>query len=853
MADAFVSFAVQKLGDFLIQEVNLRLGLREDVQWLRNELLFMQSFIKHAEENPSGDQRVQQWVFEINSVANDAVAILETYSFGASDVDGFASRLKACTCICTKETKFYKVGKEIQSLKQRIMDISRKRETYGITDINNAPTRPNNQSAMVRTLRRTTSYVDDQDRLFVGFREVVEILLAELLKEEPRRSVISIFGMGGLGKTTLARNLYTNLNIVSSFPTRAWICVSQEYNTMDLLRNIIKSIQRRTKENIDLLEKMTETDLESYLRDLLKEDKYLVVVDDVWRREAWESLKRAFPDSKSGSRVIITTRKEDVAERADNKGFVHKLRYLSQEESWDLFCKKLLDVQAMVSAMEGLAKDMVDKCGGLPLAIVVLSGLLSHKKGLEEWKKVKTQLWQNIKDDSLEISFLLSLSYNDLPTALKQCFLSFGMFPEDYVIYAENIIWMWMAEGFIPRGEERMEDVGEGFLNELIRRSLIQSVSTFWENIHECRIHDLLRDLAVQKALEVSFFDIYDPRKHSISSLCLRHAVHDQVERYLSLDLSNLKVRSIMFFDLDFCKLGLINFRNGFQHTYVLHLGIRSNSSTSILPDSIGCLYHLKFLRLKGIHELPSSIGNLKNLQTIRVLNNFGRLCQLPPETADLINLKHLEASYSKPLKHISKLTSLQVINGICCDQWKDVDPVDLVNLQDLRMYGIMKSYSLNNISSLKNLIILRLFCKDDESFPALEFLNSFQKLQKLWLNGRIEKLPLSNPFPNSITMMILSHSELMGDPMPILGMLPNLRNLDLLRAYEGKEITCSGNDFCQLEFLHLESLENLERWNLATNAMPLIKGLGIHNCPKLREIPERMKEVERLARTRIG
>ncbi|KAM3235199.1 disease resistance protein RPP13 [Capsicum annuum] len=800
MADAFVSFAVQKLGDFLIQEVNLRLGLREDVQWLRNELLFMQSFIKHAEENPSRDQRVQQWVFEINSVANDAVAILETYSFGASDVDGFASRLKACTCICTKETKFYKVGKEIQSLKQRIMDISRKRETYGITDINNAPTRPNNQSAMVRTLRRTTSYVDDQDRLFVGFREVVEILLAELLKEEPRRSVISIFGMGGLGKTTLARNLYTNPNIVSSFPTRAWICVSQEYNTMDLLRNIIKSIQRRTKENIDLLEKMTETDLESYLRDLLKEDKYLVVVDDVWRREAWESLKRAFPDSKSGSRVIITTRKEDVAERADNKGFVHKLRYLSQEESWDLFCKKLLDVQAMVSAMERLAKDMVDKCGGLPLAIVVLSGLLSHKKGLEEWKKVKTQLWQNIKDDSLEISFLLSLSYNDLPTALKQCFLSFGMFPEDYVIYAENIIWMWMAEGFIPRGEERMEDVGEGFLNELIRLKL-----------------DTI------------------------------------IERYLSLDLSNLKVRSIMFFDLDFCKLGLINFRNGFQHTYVLHLGIRSNSSTSILPDSIGCLYHLKFLRLKGIHELPSSIGNLKNLQTIRVLNNFGRLCQLPPETADLINLRHLEASYSKPLKHISKLTGLQVINGICCDQWKDVDPVDLVNLQDLRMYGIMKSYSLNNISSLKNLIILRLFCKDDESFPALEFLNSFQKLQKLWLNGRIEKLPLSNPFPNSITMMILSHSELMGDPMPILGMLPNLRNLDLLRAYEGKEITCSGNDFCQLEFLHLESLENLERWNLATNAMPLIKGLGIHNCPKLREIPERMKEVERLARTRIG
>ncbi|XP_055801112.1 disease resistance protein RPP13-like [Solanum dulcamara] len=844
MADAFVSFAVQKLGDFLIQEVSLRTSLRNEVKWLRNELLFIQSFLRDAEQKQSRDQRVQQWVFEINSIANDALAILETYSFEVSKGDDarFASRLKACTCICRKEKKFYNVAKEIQSLKQRIIDISRKRETYGITNIDNntgegPSNRTNNQSA---TLRRTTSYVDDQDNIFVGFQDVVQTLLAEILKAEPRRSVISIYGMGGLGKTTLARNLYTSPNIVSCFPTRSWICVSQDYNTMDLLRNIIKSIEGRTKETLDLLERMTQGDLEIYLRDLLKEGKYLVVVDDVWQREAWESLKRAFPDSKNGSRVIITTRKEDVAERADDRGFVHKLRFLSQEESWDLFYRKLLDVRAMIPEMERLAKDMVEKCGGLPLAIAVLSGLLSHKRGLDEWQKVKDHLWKNIIEDKyIEISNILSLSYSDLSTALKQCFLYFGIFPEDQEVRAEDIIRLWMAEGFILNGEERMEDVAEGFLNELIRRSLVQVADTFWEKVVKCRVHDLLRDLAIQKALEVNFFDIYDPRNHSISSLCIRHAIHSQGKRYLSLDLSNLKLRSIMFFDPGFPNMSLVNFSSVFQYIYVLYLDIEGD----IMPDAIGSLYHLKFLSLRGIRgDLPSSIGNLKNLQTLIVTGNVLPF-KLPPETADLINLRHLGVWYSEPLLRISKLTSLQVLKVVCCDQWKDVDPVGLVNLRELRMSKITKSYTLNNISSLINLTTLKLLCKDNEIFPALEFLISCQKLQKLWLKGRIEKLPL---FPNSITMMLLWDSKLMEDPMPILGMLPNLRNLILDRAYEGKEITCSDNSFSQLESLSLDHLENLERWHLATSAMPHIKGVGIQDCRKLKEIPERMKDVGR-------
>ncbi|XP_060183602.1 disease resistance protein RPP13-like [Lycium barbarum] len=853
MVYAFVSFAVKSLGNFLIQEVNLRLSLREEVQWLQNELLSMQSFLKDAEEKQVGDHRVQQWVFDINSIANDAATILETYSFeaGKGDDDESANRLKACTCICRKEAKFYNVSKEIRSLKQRLKDISRKRKTYDIRSIDNIAgegpsSRPNNRSALARELRRTTSYMDKQD-LFVGFKDVLERLLAELVKAEPRRTVISIYGMGGLGKTTLAKNLYHSPSLTNIFDARAWVCVSEQYNTMDLLKSIIKSIQGRDRETLDLLEKMTDvTDLEKHLQDLLKEKKYLVVVDDVWQREAWQSLKRALPDSNNGSRVIITTRKADVAKRADDNGLPHNLRFLREEESWELFHRKLLDFKAMIPAMEKLAKDMVGKCRGLPLAIAALSGLLSHKRSLEEWERVKAHLWRHMEDDSIEISHILSLSYNDLPTVLKQCFLYFGIFPEDRQINPKNLMRLWMADGLIPRGEERMEDVAQDFLNELIRRSLIQVAATRWEEVTECRIHDLLRDLAIQKASEVNFFDTYDPTKHSISSSCRRHTIHGQGERYLTLDFSKLNLRSVTFFDQRDRKLDRIKFRNMFHHLYVLYL--ENDCDTFTLPDAIGSLYSLRYLSFTGGYDIPSSIGNLKNLLTLQALDadtpdiNFW----LPPEIANLVNLRHLVVPYREPLLHINKLTSLQVLEYICCDQWRDVNPVDLVNLRELRMKYIKESYSLNNISSLKSLSTLELLCKDSgESLPALEFLSCCQKLQKLELYGRIEKLP---PFPNSITMMSLWGSFLMEDPMPILGMLPNLRDLQLgYRAYSGKEITCSDNSFSQLEFLHLEGLWDLERWDLGTSAMPLIKGLSIHYCSELKEIPERMKDVERL------
>lgn len=191
----------------------------------------------------------------------------------------------------------------------------------------------------------------------------------------------------------------------------------------------------------------------------------------------------------------------------------------------------------------------------------------------------------------------------------------------------------------------------------------------------------------------------------------------------------------------------------------------------------------------------------------------------------------------------VDKLTNLRTLKYIRCDQWKDTDS-GLVNLQELGMEKIRKSYSLKSIGSLKNLTTLFLVCQHGETFPPLEPLSSCENLHRLWLSGGIEELADLNKLPKSITVLVLQSAGLVEDPMPILGKFPNVKHLKLSWAYKGKKITSKGNSFGQLETLQLDNLENLASWHLATTAMPLIKGLNILKCPKLKKIPERMEHV---------
>ncbi|XP_058184257.1 disease resistance protein RPP13-like [Rhododendron vialii] len=456
MVDAVVSFVVDRLGDLLIEQVVFLRGVKDDVEWLRGQLGYMLCFLQDAEEKQDVDNRMRKWISDIRDVAYEAEDIIDNFILkveaGTSKKMGLKDCFQKYFCICSKhasliqQANLYSIGQEIKTLKTKLTQIQQNQVTFGIRSINDAREGSDRMNTVDSWLRRERPYKDDEH--VVGFKEDANKLMSELVKEVKDRYVISIVGTGGLGKTTIARKLYNTLNPTDTFDSYAWVSVSTDYKIQDILRSTIKSFKKpNTKEELEFLEKMKEEDLEPHLRDYLKGRRYLVVLDDVWDVNAWPSLMRAFPDEKNGSRVIMTTRNKVVAEPSNERTYVHELPFLKEKESWELFCSKAFPNYDEVEnqknrcppGLESLTREMASKCHGLPLAIVVLGGLL-RKKNPDEWPKLEQHMWRHLRDhDSHRVQHLLALSFNDLPYRLKSCFLYLGLFPEDFQIDAKKL------------------------------------------------------------------------------------------------------------------------------------------------------------------------------------------------------------------------------------------------------------------------------------------------------------------------------------------------------------------------------------------------------------------------------
>ncbi|KAG5530392.1 hypothetical protein RHGRI_025365 [Rhododendron griersonianum] len=357
---------------------------------------------------------------------------------------------------------------------------------------------------------------------------------------------------------------------------------------------------------------------------------------------------------------------------------------------------------------------MAGKCRGLPLAIVVLGGLL-RRTDPDEWPKLKEHMWRRIRDhDSDRVQHILALSFNNLPNHLKSCFLYLGLFPEDFAIDVKKLCRLWEAEGFRKLDKEFDEEEAETYLRELIDRSLIQVEERNWRRIITCRVHDLLRDFAIEKSKELNFLHIYEetlaPKSRRLASYC-------GLERFVSLDHSDMRLRTLLFFSLENKDLEIAHLQllcRNLRLLRVLDIGFNKPDpyeETHVrmkkrLPDEIGKLIHLRYLGIRGtnINVLSQFIGNLHALQTLEL--NYYVPIQLPDEICKAKQLRHLIGRFKWPFQ-VDNLTNLRTLRTVFVEDQMEFDPMNLINLRELHVTYVVEGnnrITLDSIGGLRRL-----------------------------------------------------------------------------------------------------------------------------------------------------
>ena len=887
MADAVVSCAIQKINDAIINEALFMGSVKQQAEDLKEELTWMESFLQDADAKARGGNKlVENWVKRVMKAAHDAEDLIESIAIQGSEPEmgrDIFSNLTPGALIGRHNS-----GLEIEDLKQRIINIKANAAEYKLRSL---PSDCRERRAVDEAIaRRRAVALHTPVSSHVVLMEAEKKAILHLLdpEREKRRSVVSIVGMGGLGKTTLAKKVFKDLCIPCRFDCAVWIDVSQDYQDVKLLKDLLCEICPKEEEKF---ERMKKSSLERCLHKSLQGKTYLIVMDDVWDREVWRIFRDHLPDEGNGSKVLITTRKREVADAADpdRATRAYDLRFLNKEESWDLFLSQAIPIQNERSACTGrlkeLGEEMADKCGGLPLALVVMGGLLSQKQpSITEWEKVsRSMVWQ-YEDEGHNCMKILALSYTDLPCDLKLCFLYLSAFPEDYQIASDRLIRLWIAEGLIAEREDglTLEERAEIQLEKLIERSLVHvsRVQPFLpgEILCKilCRVHDLLRELCISEAKEIEFMSVCQGRSPLPSEFLRRLSIITEPEATIISRLKSApRLPASLGFNFEVSpQLGsaMELYVGGLKLIRVIDL--EGAGKLKVLPKEIGGLVNLRYLGLEstGIDSLPETIKNLSRLQFLNVQRTAIKKITSAVWEIETLRQVFFPRGALAPNRVQCRWRSLQVLRGARAGNWmddtlhkvKDIKTLEIWKIDDSQHHEVL-SLNLPHFSRLKYLHLNGL----PISWTALT-LSGLHLLRTLILTGilQITFPELNYRWPASLTHLQLEVFGLPRDPLPSLGRLSELMFLSLGFIHWGKEMKFRRDEFKQLQELHLRTsgpvariivedgamprlqelrlfnFYELERMTVEDGAMPRLQKLKIYNCERLKTIPPRLEDL---------
>ncbi|XP_062008201.1 disease resistance protein RPM1-like isoform X1 [Rosa rugosa] len=871
MASAAQDLLLGKIVTILENEASSIAGVRDKVDDIKQELVSMKAFLKDAEGKKAQMEGGETWITRVRDSVYDVEDTIDEFTYRINELKcgGPVARCLHVTFHIPKNLWYRRqIAKKLDKIKGTIKANSERNQTYGVSVVTALEGTSSSHDHIQKWMRNQAeaSLFTNEDEL-VGIEAPKKELMEYIVNGQQSQTIVSVVGMGGSGKTTLVAKIFNSDIVKRHFNCYAWVTVSQTYVIEDLFRSLIKQFHEARKEEVPTdINTMSFRELVEILVNYLNSKRYLVVLDDVWDINLWTQIRVSLQDRQLGSRVVLTARNNGIASYAFGvASHVHHIQPLGKKDAWELFCKKTFSTHPNKSCpleLEPLARELVGKCNGLPLAIVALGGLMSSKTSCSEWSDVCNSLNWHVTNHPLlgYMKSILLLSFNDLSYRLKQCFLHCSLFPEDYLIKRKRLIRLWIAEGFVEHVKGvTPEVVADGYLLELCFRSMLQVVKRNEAGRpKKCKMHDVMRELALSTSEKEKFCAVYDGKDEAIKA----RRLSIQSEGEIKSGTGTSQLRSILVFVEE------TTLPSDCKFLRVLDL---EDVSITKLPDDLGYLFNLRYLNLRGtsIKELPKSIGKLRNLQTLNILDS--KIEELPKGIAKLLNLRHLIMyrythdplgfRYVKGTRvpvDVSKMNKLQVLSCVEAegDTIRQVGCMtQLVRIGITNVKGSDERHLCDSIQKLQLLHYLFLMASDEEEILRTNALCSPPPLLRVViLVGRLENVPLWFHSLQNVTHLYLHWSKLEENLVPHIEALPNLGNLVLINAYVGKQLYFR-RGFVKLKMLELYNHPFLTEITIENGVMPNLNHLHVQSCMSLKTLPlglEYLTNLQKLTLVRV-